>query len=107
MAELVEILGGGESVTAAGETITVRPIKFGQLPQVLKHVGALFSSLEGDELNITRALTEGGEDVLAILAIVTGKPREWFDSLEMDEGIALLTAAVRVNSDVFQKKFYL
>lgn len=102
--ELAELLPLGETVTVKGQEIKILPFKFGQLPQVLGHIGALAVAAEGDEFNLIRAFTEGGESVIACLVIATGKPREWFDTLEMDEGVALLTAVIKTNSDLFEKK---
>jgi hypothetical protein len=102
--ELTQLLAGAEEVTVKSEIISVMPFKFGQLPAILRHIGALARFAEGDNFNIVRAITEGAEDVLACLAVATGKPREWFDTIEIDDGINLLKAVVNVNEEFFKKK---
>lgn len=103
-AEIARVLGlEGKEVKVGEETLTIMPFKFGQLPAVLKHIGTLTGASGGD-FDIVKALTEGSEEVLGCLAIAAGKPRAWFDTIEIDEGVALLQAVMEVNEDLFKKK---
>lgn len=93
------------TVTAGGETFTIKPFTFGQLPAVTKCLANLAANIRpGDAIDIPGLIADGGEDILQVLAIAIKKDRSWFDSLEDHaEGIELLTAVVAVNKEVFAK----
>lgn len=116
MADLDVLYPTGKDVQAGGETLTIKPIKFGQLPQasrliapISKQLAAAFRA-DGERTIIDTAalfvdlLASSGEDLLAALGFFTGKPREWFDTLDNDEGLALLNAVFEVNADFFSRK---
>ena len=94
-----------ETIHVNGEDLVITPLKFGQLPAVFKHLGALVSDGAGN-VDIVASILNGGEDVLACLSIAINKPREWFDTISTEDGIKLLTAAVLLNKDLFQKKVW-
>ena len=103
-ASLDAVLGQeSETVKVGDEDIVVTPIKFGKLPAVLKHIGALVVDAQG-KINYGATFMTGGEEVIQCLAVVLDKPREWFDTIGSVDGIKLLAAAVRVNRDLFEKK---
>lgn len=107
-------------VTVKGETIAVSPFKFGQLPKafrlmrplgdVLRTSGVLLISgtnliMASDwPLKLPDIVAEGGEALIELLAFAIGKPREWFDDLDIDEGVALTRKVVEVNGDFFAKR---
>lgn len=91
-------------VQAGGETITIKPFTFGQLPTVTRHIANIAAQATGGDISIPALVATGGEDILAILCVATGKSREWFDTLEDHaEGIALITAVVEANKERFAK----
>jgi hypothetical protein len=94
----------GKTVTANGEQITIKPYTFGQIPKVIGAVRKLAGTMEGDTINVLEAIEKGGEDLIALVMFTTGKPREWFDSLGADEGVALVTAIFEVNKDFLEKR---
>lgn len=100
----VQITTPFESVTVQGEQIALTSFKFGQLPAITKHIANITSSLHADAVDLPTLIAEGGEDILAILALAVGKPRAWFDTIEPDEGLQLLAAVIQLNSDMFVKK---
>ena len=81
-------------------------VAFGQLPRVAKHLAAIAAGLgDTDTLDIPALLASGGEDVLAVMAIATGKPRTWFDTLhDWDVGVQILAAIIELNKAQFAKK---
>ena len=116
MSDLDVLYPAGKAIQAGGETIIIKPIKFGQLPQasrliapISKQVAAAFKT-EGDRTVADTAalfvelLAMGGDDLLAALGFFVGKPREWFDTLDNDEGMALLNAVFEVNADFFSRR---
>lgn len=116
MNDLDVLYPAGKEVKAGGETLTIKPIKFGQLPQasrliapLSKQIAAAFKSDEVRTLADTAALfvdlmATGGEDLLVALGFFVGKPREWFDTMDNDEGLALLNAVFEVNADFFKRR---
>lgn len=117
----LETLFPGRAISAGGETFTLTPFKFGQLPtatRLLKPVagalsaGGVFSiqSVGGETqfllasdwpLKVVGLVADGGEDVLKFVAFAAGKPIEWVNGLDADEGIALAKAVLEVNADFF------
>ena len=115
----------GVSIKVGTEEVKVMPFTFGQLPFVMKRLVPLvrvFStsgvlSFGKDEkgsqtielaknwpMYILDVLAEGGEPLMELVAYTVGKQRSWMDTVQTDEGIALVKALVEVNSDFFSKK---
>jgi hypothetical protein len=103
-----------------GETITVSPFKFGAFPKAIRllrpitdavkdagiaGMSAAGFSLAADwPLRLPQVMDEAGEAVIEFVAFATGKPREWFDDLDGDEGIALTKLVFEVNGDFFVQR---
>lgn len=99
-----KILAPTIAVQAGGEQINIKPFTFGQLPAVTKHIAHIAAGAGHGDISIPALVATGGEDILAVLSIATGKDREWFDTLEdHSEGIALITAVVEANKEMFTK----
>ncbi|SDE24074.1 DUF6631 family protein [Sporomusa acidovorans] len=112
-------------VVLSQETITISPFPFGKWPKIIalatgivgiaieeyqKHGEALFDiSLDNDRFKISpeivnfviRLFSEGGDDLLDILAIGANKPRSWVEALPGDDGMTLLIHVMQVNRDFF------
>jgi hypothetical protein len=104
----------------APETLTIAPFFFGQLPKAVKLIQPLAQALgaaqvltiEGTTvrlsadwpLKLPQIVAEGGEALIDLIAFVTGKPRAWFDTLGIDDGIGLTRAVLEVNADFFAKR---
>lgn len=116
MADLDVLYPNGIEVKAGGETITVLPIKFGKVPQASKLVAPISKQIaaaikqDGERTVLDTALlfvdllASSGEELLAALGFFVGKPREWFDTLDNDEGLALMNAVFQVNKDFFTRR---
>jgi hypothetical protein len=107
-------------ITIAGEAITVRPFFFGQLPKAVKLLRPIaealretgIASLEGNglalapdwALRLPQLFEEAGEPLVAFVAFAVGKPREWFDTLEADEGVKLTKAVFESNASFFASR---
>lgn len=50
---------------------------------------------------IARVLDEATEEIINLIALAIGKPRDWFDSLDADEGLELTGAVLGVNLSFF------
>ena len=116
MSNDLDMLFPGQDVTVAGQTITVKPLTFGQLPKATKLLQPVIKALrdagalsgEGAVIDLIGSwvdtLAAGGEDLLALVGYAIGKPRDWFDLLSMDDGVAIVRAVVEVNGDFFARK---
>ena len=105
-----------EVLLTTSEVITISPFTFGQLPKALKFANKLgvlaidlykTGRLDNKEMaasNIIAVISEGGDDLINLLSLSIGKPREWFDTLDTVDGIKLVTAFFEVNIDFFTKK---
>ena len=110
MSEIDILYPEGKTVVASGESITVKPLKFGQIPKaslllrpVVGKVAAAFS--EGTAVaSWVDVLADGGEELLLAMAWAINKPRDWFDEVSVDEGVELARALYEVNADFFTKK---
>ncbi len=93
-------------------TVTIRPFKFGELPKVialLRGVGGTFAHHQrAGSLNTVEAMMDiiavGGEQLILTLALNTGKPREFFDSLDMDVGTQILIDFLGMNIGFFTNR---
>lgn len=116
----------GRDVTCKGELLRILPLYFGQYPKAIKLMKPLSSALQeanvfsmkpekvsGDlSFQITgnwlAALPQifelGGEALLQFFAFAIGKPRDWFDTLDADEGLALAKAIFEENIDFFVRR---
>jgi len=112
MSELHTLQPAHELSLSSGEILTIKPLPFGKLAKALSLVSSIFgnASLGYEALSadansagaiIARVLAEGGEEIYQLLSLGTGKPREWFDTLSMDDGIRVTTLFLEVNSDFF------
>lgn len=116
MSDLEMMYPEGKTVVVQGESLVIKPYAFGQLAMVSKLARPVISAMvdngvfesSGDTLalagGIIRAMSEGGEDVLALVAYSIGKPREWLDTIQIDEGVELARSIFEVNADFFKKR---
>lgn len=99
------------TVELSSGAISVKPFTFGQLPQVLKKARTVYggvSHLLEDGTNeaaiILEIMAAGGEDLLDLVSLSINKPRSFFDTLSMDEGVKLIGAFLEVNLSFFVQK---
>jgi hypothetical protein len=105
VSELTKLTGEVREVTVAGEVFKIKPFKIGQLGKVMNLVSTLTAFADEDgEIKLLDAFTKGSESVLSICTIATGKPREWFDDVDVDEGLGLVLAIYEVNRDFFAQR---
>lgn len=114
--ELNTLFPGKQVILNSGETLTIEPFKFGQLPVALKltqKIGGLVAQMvQSGELqdktkvasSVIYILAEGGEDLFNLIGLCIGKDRKWFDTIQADEGISIITAFLEVNIDFFTQK---
>ena len=116
MSEMQTLFPGKELTLSTGEKITIKPFTFGQLPKALKlsqKIGQALANaynegkLTDSKVAVTSALevlADGGEDIIELVGLATGKKREWFDTVPGEDTIDILNAFVEVNKDFFIQK---
>ena len=99
MSELETLIPAGAEVVIAGETLTIRPLKVGQLPAFLRAITPVMQQLTGGEIDWLALFGARGNDLLSAVAIAVGKPRAWIDELTADEALVLAAKVIEVNAD--------
>ena len=98
-----------EVTLSTGETISIKPFTFGQLPKAIGLAGGLNSLIQNafsdkESPDLVSLVRDGGEELIALVAFGIKKPREWFDDLATDDGVLLTTQFLEVNMDFFVQK---
>ena len=101
MSDLETLIPPGVQITVAGETLTLKPLKVGNLPAFLRAISPVMQSLTAPAIDWLALFGERGDDLLSAIAIAVGKPREWVDDLAADEAILLAAKVIEVNADFF------
>lgn len=112
MSDLNIIYPEGIKLTLQGQEITVNKFKFGQLPKVMRAIKtiagpALEAIQKGTEPNLELFLENGAEisaDLMNLMGECIGKPTSFIESLDIDEGVRLISSFFEVNADFFIKK---
>jgi len=101
----------GKEVTINGETLTIKPFRFGDLSKVFKAadpiLGTLFTALSSGTTQfeaISKVMSEAGDNVVDLMIIGSKQPRSWVEDLDMEEGINLFISILEVNADFFVRK---
>ncbi len=120
----LEVLFPARQVRAGGEDVQLAPFTFGQIQKAAKLLHPVVAAVQsagifsvrnetGDvqfrlvadwPLHIVELLAAGGSDLVAFVAFAVGKPREWVESLSLDEGVVLTRAIFELNADFFVQK---
>ena len=103
MSDLETLFPAGVTVTAAGETLAITPLKVGQLPAFLRAIGPVMQHITVGDTDWLAVFGEHGGDLLAAIAIAVGKPRDWVDDLAADEAVVLVAKVIEVNADFFTR----
>lgn len=111
MSDLNTIFPAVKVLNVGGEELTIRPFTFGQLPKVMavltklsEPASKLYAGNIKDISLISELFASCGEDIIGLMALCLGKPVDFINNLSQDEGIALVTAFIEVNSDFFIQK---
>jgi len=103
MSELDTLVPAGIELSVGGESITLKPLKVGQMPAFLRVISPMMKHLSVGEINWLELFGERGDDLLSAIAIAVGKPRAWVDELAADEAMLLAAKVIEVNADFFTR----
>lgn len=109
--ENLEILQPEENfVLINGEQVYVKQFTFGKLLKALKYLSNLADILQegedGLQQNLLQAFARHGDDIIGLLSLCTGKPKEFFDELEADKGLDMAVLAYKVNENFFVNNLF-
>ncbi|MFT4269181.1 MAG: hypothetical protein QM586_18515 [Xenophilus sp.] len=103
MSDLDKLVPQAFEITLAGEAVSVKPLKVGQMPAFLRAITPVMQQIGGDGIDWLALFGERGDDLLTAVSIAIGKPRAWVDALDADEAILLAAKVIEVNADFFTR----
>jgi len=103
MNELEQLIPQGIDVLIGEETISVLPLKVGQMPAFLRAITPVMRYLDAAEIDWLQLFGERGDDLLNAVAIAVNRPRAWVEDLAADEAIILAAKVIEVNADFFTR----
>ena len=101
MTDLEKLIPQAIELTISGETLTIKPLKVGQMPAFLRAISPVMQHLTHAEIDWLTLFGQQGDDLLSAIAIAVGKSRLWVDELAADEAILLAAKVIEVNADFF------
>ena len=103
MSDLDTLIPTALTVSVAGETLAIKPLKVGQMPAFLRAISPVMQQITATDIDWLALFGERGEDLLSAISIAVGKPRSWVDDLAADEAILLAAKVIEVNADFFTR----
>lgn len=85
------------------EQLDITPLKVGELPAFARAIRPIAQKLTHDP-DWLALLADDGEAVLAALSLACRRPREWIDTLAVDDAVRLATAVFEANADFFIRR---
>ncbi len=104
MSDLDTLIPTALTVSVAGETLAIKPLKVGQMPAFLRAISPVMQQITATDIDWLALFGERGEDLLSAISIAVGKPRSWVDDLAADEAILLAAKVIEVNADFFTRQ---
>ena len=92
------------SIEIAGETLSITPIRVGEVPALLATIQPFADQLASVEPDWLAILSTHGTALLRTLALASRQSQDWIDALPLDAAIALATAVFEVNADFFVQR---
>ena len=104
MSDLDTLIPTALTLSVAGETLAIKPLKVGQMPAFLRAISPVMHQITATDIDWLALFGERGEDLLSAISIAVGKPRAWVDDLAADEAILLAAKVIEVNADFFTRQ---
>lgn len=108
--DIKKLLPGRRITLSTKERVEIRPVPFGKLPAFTESVAELFSKISATGLKLEEiedwkvVLEVAAEETIGIMAFVIGKPREWFDEIDIADGLEILNIIIEQNLNDRAKK---
>lgn len=104
MADDLEVLFPDREIVVGAETLTIKPFTARQWPKVIgvfQKLQPLLQPKDDAPVELLTVFAEGADDLYAALGIAAHKPLEWFDDVQMDDAIKLLSLVLEINQTFF------
>lgn len=104
MADDLDVLFPDREIVIGAETLTIKPYTARQWPKVIgvfQRLQPLLQPKNGENVDLLTVFAEGADDLYAALGIAAHKPLEWFDDVQMDDAIKLLSLVLEINQTFF------
>jgi hypothetical protein len=99
-AELKALQAAPQTIKVRDVDLQIRPIKFGQLHQVIELLGPALAELGGATPGHELLARHAGR-LVPLVALLTGAERKWLEDLDLDEVAPVIAALVEANADFF------
>jgi hypothetical protein len=96
------------------DTVFVRPLPFRRWLNALRHLSNIIAHIPQNNLDlsdeaqlaiwIVELLGQVPDDIIGIASLATDRPDEFFDQIDLDEGVKVILAVIEVNKDFFVQK---
>lgn len=101
-----EILFPGREITIGDELLTIREFSYGEQLRYAARCRALLAAIEeafaGDEAaSVDDVIEDFSDEWISLLALASGKSKEWLHALTREQGDLLSTAMWETNRDFF------
>jgi hypothetical protein len=106
----------GETFQEVGKPtkVFVRPLPFRRWLTALSHVGNVLAHFPAGDFDLSnpqqlavwiiQLLGACPDDVIGVACLATDKDADFFDRIDLDEGVKIILAVVEVNKDFFVQK---
>jgi hypothetical protein len=97
----------GAEITVGGETVTLTPLTFGELPRFLRGGREFLAALDaraGQPLDWIELIESCGESITLAIAIAARKSKQWVEGLSLQDMDLLTGAVMEVNQDFFARR---
>lgn len=95
------------TIKEKNESVAIKPFKFRKIFKVIEIITKIaerMTSAGKNEEALFELLTQSEDKVVEILSLALDKPANWFDDLEGETGVEILTAVWKVNKSFFDSK---
>jgi len=93
-----------QPLEVAGVELPITPIRIGEVPALLAAVRPFAHQLVDGDPDWLGLLADHGDALITAIAVASRRPKEWVESLAMDDAIRLATALFEVNADFFVQR---
>lgn len=111
---VIAVDGDTKKEVEKAKAVFVRPMPFRRWPQALAHLSGVIKALPSVDLDLNNLTTIGflaahlignaNDSIFAVLELATDEDGEFFDRIDLDDGVRITQAVIEVNKDFFVQK---
>jgi hypothetical protein len=105
---------GAKTEVGVPKKVFVRPLPMRRWVQALSYMTAVLGNLPSTSLDLSdpmkmsiwiiHVLGKIPDEIFGLLELATDEPAEFFDTIDLDDGVNVVMAVVKVNKDFFVQK---